>query len=360
VTFSYKEVTAAKPGEGYWALSMADEILNANITPISDLTINLKQGWNMIGGVNGNVDFSDPQDNPESSVIPPIYTYNPSSFGYEEKTAIEPGKGYWILALNECILTLNSTSAAPAKKNTTQSPQTAKMDWVVPIHFITNKGIKDMALGIQMNASDGFDPYIDTAMPPSLGMDTKQPEASFQIEDRLVNRLSRDIKRDENNVVWKMNVESQQDDVELAWDSSSVPSEKDLYFQCEGSEINMRYQKNVKILSGKHTVVFTLKNRIPTKPELLQNYPNPFNPDTWIPYQLSEAGKVVISIYDTSGRRVRRLDLGHKEAGIYVSREKSAHWDGRNEAGERVSSGVYFYHIESGKFSKMMKLVIIR
>jgi len=71
-------------------------------------------------------------------------------------------------------------------------------------------------------------------------------------------------------------------------------------------------------------------------------------------------GKVVISIYDVSGHLVRRLDLGNKEAGMYVSRDKSAHWDGKNEVREQVSSGVYFYYIESGRFSKVMKLVVIR
>ena len=98
----------------------------------------------------------------------------------------------------------------------------------------------------------------------------------------------------------------------------------------------------------------------PNYSALLQNYPNPFNPETWIPYQLSEAGKVVISIYNVSGHLVRRLDLGHKEAGMYLNREMSAYWDGKNESGDKVSSGVYFYNIQSGKFSKTMKLIVSR
>ena len=74
---------------------------------------------------------------------------------------------------------------------------------------------------------------------------------------------------------------------------------------------------------------------IPTETALLPNYPNPFNPETWIPYQLAEDADVTLSIYDTKGVTVRRLDLGHQLAGYYADRGKAAYWDGRNNQGER-------------------------
>ncbi|MFC1715039.1 cohesin domain-containing protein, partial [Candidatus Poribacteria bacterium] len=91
---------------------------------------------------------------------------------------------------------------------------------------------------------------------------------------------------------------------------------------------------------------------------LLQNYPNPFNPETWMPYHLSSANPVMVKIYSTSGQLIRTLDLGHKDAGVYASRSKAAYWDGTNEAGEEVTSGVYFYSITAGDFSAMRKLVV--
>ncbi|MBI1926832.1 hypothetical protein HYR99_21635 [Candidatus Poribacteria bacterium] len=69
---------------------------------------------------------------------------------------------------------------------------------------------------------------------------------------------------------------------------------------------------------------------IPAKTALAPNYPNPFNPETWIPYQLSEASDVTITIYDVGGRMVRRIPLGYKEAGVYYSKSKAAYWDGKN------------------------------
>ena len=98
----------------------------------------------------------------------------------------------------------------------------------------------------------------------------------------------------------------------------------------------------------------------PTQSLLLQNYPNPFNPETWIPYQLSEDTSVSVSIYDTTGQLVRTLPIGFQAAGFYNSRERAAYWDGRNELGERVASGVYFYQLETDAMSALRKMLILK
>ncbi|MFC1717486.1 ester cyclase [Candidatus Poribacteria bacterium] len=99
---------------------------------------------------------------------------------------------------------------------------------------------------------------------------------------------------------------------------------------------------------------------IPEKSALLQNYPNPFNPETWIPYHLSEANPVMVKIYSASGQLIRALDLGYRDAGVYASRSKAAYWDGKNEAGEEVTSGVYFYSIAAGDFFATRKMTVLR
>ena len=98
----------------------------------------------------------------------------------------------------------------------------------------------------------------------------------------------------------------------------------------------------------------------PKETVLLPNYPNPFNPETWIPYRLAEDAFVTLTIYDTSGQVVRTLDVGHRIAAFYEGRAKAAYWDGRNELGEHVSSGVYFYHLSTGEFSATRKMVILK
>lgn len=89
---------------------------------------------------------------------------------------------------------------------------------------------------------------------------------------------------------------------------------------------------------------------------LLPNYPNPFNPETWIPYLLNRPAHVVMQIYNISGQVVRTLKVGKQDAGIYVDRAKAAHWDGRNDTGERVASGIYFYRMQTDYFTATRKM----
>ena len=98
----------------------------------------------------------------------------------------------------------------------------------------------------------------------------------------------------------------------------------------------------------------------PKETALLPNYPNPFNPETWIPYRLAEDAFVTLTIYNGSGRVVRTLDVGHRTAAFYESRAKAIYWDGRNEFGEGVASGVYFYHLSAGDFSATRKMLILK
>ncbi|MXV84216.1 T9SS type A sorting domain-containing protein, partial [Candidatus Poribacteria bacterium] len=97
---------------------------------------------------------------------------------------------------------------------------------------------------------------------------------------------------------------------------------------------------------------------IPEETRLLPNYPNPFNPETWIPYQLSEPAGVTVRIYSVNGVLVRTLVLGHIPAGIYQSRNRAAYWNGRNEIGEPVASGLYFYTLTAGDFTATRKMLI--
>ena len=120
----------------------------------------------------------------------------------------------------------------------------------------------------------------------------------------------------------------------------------------------MNFFRGTRVIAEDGLAAPTLNAIIPTETGLLSNYPNPFNPETWIPYQLSESVDVSVSIYAVDGRLVRRLDLGHQSAGVYRSRSRAAYWDGRNEFGERVASGLYFYTLTAGDFTATRKMLI--
>ena len=120
----------------------------------------------------------------------------------------------------------------------------------------------------------------------------------------------------------------------------------------ETGNTSITYQKGIDVLEQ------LLASLTPIEFALLPNYPNPFNPETWIPYQLAKPSDVTITIYSAYGTIVRTLSIGHQTVGLYQSKGRAAYWDGKNDAGEPIASGVYFYTFSAGKFTATRKMLI--
>ena len=117
---------------------------------------------------------------------------------------------------------------------------------------------------------------------------------------------------------------------------------------------SIAFKEGLKVLEN------LLASLIPEETALLANYPNPFNPETWIPYQLTESAEVTLTIYDINGQSVRRLAVGHQAAGMYRNRARALYWDGRNQLGESVASGLYFYALTAGEFTATRRMLILK
>jgi hypothetical protein len=94
---------------------------------------------------------------------------------------------------------------------------------------------------------------------------------------------------------------------------------------------------------------------IPESFSLSQNYPNPFNPTTRIQYGLPTPGHVKLTIHNVLGQEVARLVDGNQDAGFH-----KVQWDGKNDRGGAVASGVYFYRLQAGDFVKTSKMVFLK
>lgn len=105
---------------------------------------------------------------------------------------------------------------------------------------------------------------------------------------------------------------------------------------------------------------FQARLLVPAATRLLQNFPNPFNPETWLPFYLASDTNVKIRIHNLLGETVRTLELGHKSAGYYDTHVKAAYWDGKDNIGQFVSSGFYFYTLETSDFTATKKMVIVK
>ncbi|UCE19654.1 MAG: choice-of-anchor D domain-containing protein, partial [Gemmatimonadota bacterium] len=136
------------------------------------------------------------------------------------------------------------------------------------------------------------------------------------------------------------------------------------------AESTVRFQKVIVALDCvtqvpvQHRVsTLRLGDLFPQEYTLFQNYPNPFNPETSIDYQVPETANILLAIFNTLGQRVRTLVNTRQEPGTYTCR-----WDGCNESGEPVSSGIYFYRLRAGgtsrdnqgDFSQTKRMVLLR
>ena len=122
------------------------------------------------------------------------------------------------------------------------------------------------------------------------------------------------------------------------------------------------YQIPICLTDGSHqswdfVLTADLKLNRPEKYELTQNYPNPFNPETHIDYALPHAQEQLtrLVVYNTLGEQIRTLVDKKQSAGNY-----KVVWDGKDDTGNTVASGVYFYKITSGSFSQMKKMMLIK
>ncbi|MDZ7376989.1 MAG: T9SS type A sorting domain-containing protein [candidate division KSB1 bacterium] len=113
-------------------------------------------------------------------------------------------------------------------------------------------------------------------------------------------------------------------------------------------EIQNLYQEKTAVYQTDPTT-------LPSEFDLAQNFPNPFNAETTIRYQLKSTGRVTIEIYDLLGQKVRTLVDEEQKAGFYSTR-----WDGKNDRGILVASGIYIYKMKSTDFFKSRKLVLMK
>ena len=132
--------------------------------------------------------------------------------------------------------------------------------------------------------------------------------------------------------------------------------EKELFIYIDGdtprSEIEVSYQLFSKDGAAGNGVM-ELGN--PDEFKLYQNYPNPFNSQTTFQYDVAEVTSVKIYIYNTLGQLVKTIDRGENSVGTHT-----VEWDGKNDDGDTLSSGVYFYQLRTKDFNKTMKMLLVK
>ena len=343
-------------GEGYWVLAIQDTNREVKLLPKERYTRSMKRVWNLIGSVYGKA--------PIPTDVIELYSWNAKQEQYEEATLIEPSKGYWALANQDSEITV---VVEPPRENTAPAftPDAAPL-FHLPLRVdFPNRPQARLVIAIHPDAKSVFDRKFDIALPPPAP-DGELPNVALLLDGDLPLRLSKKVLPvpQTGAAEFLLQVANNKGDTVLSWNATQIPDDWSLSLIDQTSQIDMAQLSTYLLPKGKRDIVFLLKQKtkqqLPKSTALLQNYPNPFNPETWIPYQLADSAQVSLTIYDVRGHIVRQLFLGQKAAGFYVDRGKAAYWDGRNDAGEPVSSGIYFYSIKAGDFKAVRKLAIAK
>ncbi|MFQ5584183.1 MAG: carboxypeptidase regulatory-like domain-containing protein, partial [Calditrichia bacterium] len=109
------------------------------------------------------------------------------------------------------------------------------------------------------------------------------------------------------------------------------------------------------VLTGIGNQPQIISKNLPENFELEQNYPNPFNPSTTIKYHLAKAGDVVLLIYNQLGQQVKQLVAKRQPAGSY-----KVQWDGKDDSGKAVASGIYVYHLRTEDYRHTRKMILLK
>jgi hypothetical protein len=391
-----------KAGEGVWILSFKARKIDLSGFPVShtdeDSTrVLLKKGWNQIGVPSGyhlnlaDLKFLQPGSETELTsdavfanyLSPAVYWYQSSNLqaGYQwsmiEATIVTPWRGYWVYANREVTIVYARTPAFPDNAdlqpsdvdavnpdNLTKKSVSAN-DWQLSLD-VKNDLHNDQGNIIGITEAAGTLPIYE---PPHLD---DYCSAYFSSDDGNVTQDLRNPFSDLREVKeWKYYVSSSNSGQKhtINWQRWGQESGIYLYLvdQVHEKIINLSESDDYEFTSSSQNHPFKIyatmdagftPKIIPVSYKLLQNYPNPFNPNTTIKFGIPESGdnkRVSLKIFNILGQEVSTLVNGNMEAGYHEIK-----WNGSNQRGVPVSSGVYFYRLIGEGIHQVKKMVLIR
>jgi len=330
-------------GPGYWLKYSTAGNAMVFGQPISNVSIPVAKGWNMIGSITFPVPTNTVDTTVGSSIASHYFEYRG---GYQTVSTLTPGKGFWVkIGGSAGTLTLNK----PAKA----LPKSSQPDELAAMNSIT---IRDKA-GRSQDLYFGPDGLLKTSL-DSYEMPPAAPEFDARFSSgRLVETYPSQLAADANyafpislntdafpiSVVWHINQAAQGRKFVLN-------SGKQVLGVMEGTGSMV-----VKSLGSNLVLSLGTGPNIPKVFALGQNYPNPFNPTTHFNVDVPKVADVSVIVYDLLGQKVTTLLSGQLSANSY-----NVTWNGTDDHGQNVPSGVYFVRMVSSDFSAVQKMMLMK
>jgi surface protein len=338
-TTGYQSRTQLQPGIGYWIRypQTVSETLSGEF--VSEVTWNLKKGWNLVSGPSSSVSVSSIVD-PQNVLIPNTFFDFRSQYG--NSTLLNPGRGYWVRTSDAGTVVVSSDVSAKSVGTTLFSESTPVNANV--IHVMLQTDTTTLYWGGQLPAGLTAESFSLPPVPPAGVVDVR-----FDQDSRWVS--------DETAVIY---VRQNQDPISIAVSPSELAlNPNDTYQLIEYEEVVLIGKSDLEsgqvfTLSPRTTRValstLEVRSELPAEFTLDQNYPNPFNPTTTIRFGLPEPADVSLEVYTVLGQKVMTL----------VNENRSAGWHTVSFNGSGLSSGVYVYRIQAGGMVQTRKLMLVK
>lgn len=359
--------TTMENGKGYFLIMREASTFLSNVSggTTNDRTLFdsqvLTPGWNIIGwplGFTGNLTVTN------SSSIDPVWQLKGGAWSQDAQV-----KPFGAIAVKN--KTAGNLTVSNVLSFTQSAKAAAESGWSLRMKAYAGERMdEDNFVGVRSASIDGYD-ETDASNPLNIG---EYVNAYFKTNDPQAEILAFDMRDAQNDGhVWDMQVEhnTKESHITLRWEDLGLPSgfEAILVDIHQNKIINLkeqseytfrsREQNPFKIIVGSPSHIqaqkSALENILPKAYALSQNYPNPFNPQTKIQFAMARTGRVTLRVYNILGQEVRTLVAGVKETGIH-----EVTWDGKNNYGQNVASGMYVYHLATESFSQAKKLMYVK
>jgi hypothetical protein len=348
----YTEVDELQPGKGYWVKFNDQELAELNGLPLQEFNLELKEGWNLISGVGGELPVTAIED--PGDIIVPTSTYAFKE-AYSVSDTLRPGSGYWIQARSSGTVTFTHPKLVDRELDTEakSSEQLAKhlKDISEQFYSVT---ISDGEHARKLLFGGKLDDEVDKKqfnMPPLAPGNIF--DARFAEDSRLVEKsetkieVSRHQNRPLNLEVNPPKMSTQNAFLIKEYAGGKLLSD---YSVNAGTEITLKHSETTSIYLSPVGKEALADKQVPEKFNLQQNYPNPFNPTTQIQYSITDAATVQLDVYNILGKRVATLVSEQKQPGSY-----EVTFDGSN-----LASGVYLYRLQAGSKVSTKKLILAK
>ena len=311
-------------GEGYWLRFDAEGENMVEGGSVNEISVTLASGWNLITGgseIMGVETISDPDG---IIVANTLYGF---STGYESSTVLDPGKGYWIRTSAEGDVVIGGATAR-------------SREFVNRLENASSISFNGKALYFDANVPEAE--AISYSLPPV------PPAGAFDV-------------RYDNDLIYagsigNIAVMNPYGNLDVSYHISD--NSKWILTSTSGDIFELSGSGHFSMTNIENAEFTLIKSEINVKPVMfgLQgSYPNPFNPTTTIHYSVETEGITSLVVYDMMGREIKSLVSGYLTPNHY-----SVVWNGRDNSDRPVPSGIYLYRLNSGEFTDMKKVMLLK